>query len=150
MEIATSSLIETLKNAGMRITPQRIAICKLLAESDTHPTAYDIFTGIRSDYPSLSLATVYNTLDVLVAQGVVNVLGHAGDGKAHFDACTNPHINLACNRCHKIVDMPSENVKLMDDEITRSSGFDLMGARIMYYGICPDCQKKATELNKND
>ena len=138
----TESFTSTLKKAGMRITPQRIAICKLLAESHSHPTAADIYGEIKGQYPSLSLATVYNTLETLVAQGVVNALGQAGDGRVHFDPHTEPHINLACVICHQIVDLPSQFVAQMDDEISHLSGYDLLGARVLYYGICPECQLK--------
>lgn len=137
----TQFLISTLQNAGMRITPQRIAICKLLSETDEHPTAAAIYEKIRAQYPSLSLATVYNTLDALVELGAVNVLGHAGDDNVHYDADTSPHINLACISCHKIVDLASPLVASLDQEVSVSSGYRLLGARVMYYGLCPVCQK---------
>jgi Fur family transcriptional regulator, peroxide stress response regulator len=133
-------LTTTLKRAGMRITPQRIAICKLLSESKEHPTAAMIYEDIRQQYPSLSLATVYNTLEVLVDLGSINVLGHSGDGNVHYDADTSPHINLACISCHKIVDLASPLVANLDHEVSHSSGYKLVGARVMYYGLCPDCQ----------
>ncbi len=133
-------LTATLKQARMRITPQRIAICKLLSESDEHPTASMIYEQVRAQYPSLSLATVYNTLEALVGLGAVNVLGHAGDDHVHYDADTSPHINLACVSCHKIVDVESLQVASIDSEISRASGYKLLGARVMYYGLCPKCQ----------
>ena len=89
------TLTTALRQAGMRITPQRIAICKLLVETDTHPTAAAIYNKIRTQYPSLSLTTVYNTLDTLADLGAVHVLGHAGDDTVHYDADTTPHVNLA-------------------------------------------------------
>lgn len=135
-----NDLTYSLKKAGLRITPQRIAICKLLTESTEHPTASEIYKSIKDFYPSLSLATVYNTLDALVAQGKVNVLGDAGDGKVHFDAKIEPHINLACIKCHKITDISSSFVSQMDEEIIQSSGYNLLGSRVIYYGICPVCQ----------
>jgi Fur family transcriptional regulator, peroxide stress response regulator len=138
--INQDTLIFSLRHAGLRITPQRMAICKMLVESFTHPTASEIYEHIIVFYPSLSLATVYNTLDVLVAQGKVNVLGDAGDGKVHFDANIEPHINLACVNCHKIVDVSSSFVAQMNTEITESSGYNLLGSRVFYYGICPACQ----------
>ncbi len=137
-----TDLLETLQKSGLRVTPQRMAICRVLAESKEHPTASAIYESIKPIYPSLSLATVYNTLDVLVAHGKVNILGDAGDGKVHFDADTSPHINLACIRCHRIVDVASQYAAQMDEEITRSSGYDLLGSRVIYYGICPDCQSR--------
>jgi Fur family peroxide stress response transcriptional regulator len=139
---SVETLIQFLKQAGLRITPQRIAICKLLTETNTHPTATMLFDSIHEQFPTLSLATVYNTLDALVGLGAVNVLGPAGDGRVHFDADTEPHINLACTVCHKIVDVPSEQVASLQAEVSQSSGYELRGARIMYYGLCPDCQKR--------
>jgi len=133
-------LTQTLKTAGMRLTPQRIAICHLLTESDTHPTAAQIYETLKPTFASLSLATVYNTLETLVGLGAVNVLGHAGDDHVHYDADTEPHVNLACVSCHKIVDIPSEHVNHLDGEITSISGYKLLGARVLYYGLCPQCQ----------
>lgn len=137
-----TTLTSALKRAGMRVTPQRVAICELLAESHEHPTAAMIYEELKPRFDSLSLATVYNTLDALVGLGVVNVLGHAGDDKVHYDADTEPHVNLACISCSRIIDIPSEHVTHLDSEITAASGYKLLGARVLYYGLCPDCQKK--------
>ncbi len=60
------TLLTALKAQGKRITPQREAICRLLARSDEHPTARQIYETLKAQFPSMSLATVYNTLDVLV------------------------------------------------------------------------------------
>lgn len=139
-------LTHTLQQAGMRLTPQRMAICKLLAETEEHPTAAEIYAQVRAQFPSLSLATVYNTLDTLVSLGAVNVLGHAGDDHVHYDADMEPHVNLACVRCHKIVDIPSEHVHHLDSEITQASGYKLLGARVLYYGLCPECQFEKTAV----
>lgn len=133
----------TLKQTGMRLTPQRIAICKLLSETDSHPTAAMIYERIHDQYPSLSLMTVYNTLNVLVELGVVNALGNVGDDNVHYDGNTSPHINLACVSCHKIVDMDSTKVADLNGEVSNTSGFKILGARMLYYGLCPDCQKYA-------
>jgi Fur family transcriptional regulator, peroxide stress response regulator len=134
-------LTSTLKQAGLRMTPQRLAICKLLVETDSHPTAAMIYESIRANYPSLSLTTVYNTLDTLADLGAINVLGHAGDDTVHYDADTTPHINLACTSCHKIIDIESSQVAHINNEISAASGYKLLGARVMYYGLCPACQK---------
>lgn len=131
----------TLKQIGMRLTPQRIAICQLLSETNTHPTAAMIYELIRGQYPSLSLMTVYNTLNMLVDLGVVNALGNAGDGQVHYDGNTSPHINLACISCHKIEDINLPNITDLGSEVNYASGYKLLGARLLYYGLCPDCQK---------
>ncbi|MBT3338614.1 MAG: transcriptional repressor [Anaerolineae bacterium] len=142
MQPSTEFLTTTLKESGMRMTPQRASICKVLAESDEHPTAAMIYDELRPQFDSLSLATVYNTLDALVKVGVVNSLGKAGDGSVHYDADTEPHVNLACISCNKIVDIPSEHVHHLDEEISATSGYKLLGARVLYYGLCPECQNE--------
>jgi len=141
------TLISALKQAEMRITPQRIAICKLLSETDSHPTAAMIYEQVHAQYPSLSLATVYNTLDALVGLGTINVLGHAGDDNVHYDGDTSPHIHLACVSCHKIIDVDCIPVASIYHDISATSGFKLLGARIVYYGFCPDCQNKKISVN---
>lgn len=143
-----TTLTTALREAGMRVTPQRVAICELLTTSHEHPTAAMIFDELKPRFDSLSLATVYNTLDALVGLGVVNVLGHAGDDKVHYDADTEPHVNLACISCSRIIDIPSEHVTHLDSEITAASGYKLLGARVLYYGLCPDCQKKQEKAKK--
>jgi Fur family transcriptional regulator, peroxide stress response regulator len=144
-----NTLTSTLQQAGMRITPQRVAICELLSNSHEHPTAAMIYDDLKPRFASLSLATVYNTLDALVKLGVVNVLGHAGDDTVHYDADTEPHVNLACVSCSRIIDIESEHVTHLDAEITAASGYKLLGARVLYYGLCPDCQKKQAGTSRN-
>jgi Fur family peroxide stress response transcriptional regulator len=131
----------TLQQAGMYLTPQRLAVCKVLSESTAHLTATAIHAQVRVQYPSLSLMTVYNTLKRLVDLGAINALGDAGDDNVHYDASNSPHINLACLSCHTIVDMDSQTVIELDREISSTSGFKVLGTRIVYYGLCPDCQK---------
>ena len=131
----------SLRQAGMRLTPQRVAICKLLSQSHAHPTAARIYQQVRAEYPSLSHMTVYNTLNALVELGLVNALGGAGDDNIHYDGNTSPHINLACVSCHSITDFESPRAASLERDVYSQSGFQVLGARILYYGLCPDCQR---------
>lgn len=140
-----TDLIYLLRQAGLRLTPQRIAVCQYLSETQTHPTAQQIYAQLKPEHPSLSLATIYNTLEALVELGAINALGSAGDDAVHYDADIEPHVNLACVSCHKIIDLPSEHVHTLDQEIANVSGYDLLGARVMYYGMCPECQQGQAE-----
>jgi Fur family peroxide stress response transcriptional regulator len=139
-EKTSSSLIQDLQRSGMRITPQRIAICELLAGITEHPTAQQIYETLRPRFPSLSLATVYNTLQTLVSLGSINELGRVGGDAAHYDPDTDPHINLMCVSCRRIVDLSSEHIRQVETEVENSSGYRLLGARVLYYGLCPQCQ----------
>ncbi len=140
--IRHTRLTQALKAAGLRLTPQRQAICELLSASKEHPSAQQIYTALKPRFPSLSLATVYNTLDALVSLGVINALGPAGDSAVHYDADTDPHVNLACIRCHRIIDLESEHVAALETEVSQTSGYRLLGASVTYYGLCPECQKE--------
>ena len=135
----TNTLLDVLKQAHLRITPQRVAICDLLASSKEHPTAQQIYEMLKPEFTSLSLATVYNTLEQLVKAGAINALGSAGDDAVHYDADTDPHVNLACVRCNRVIDLPSKHIQQVEDEV-QHSGYHVLGARVMYYGLCPECQ----------
>lgn len=148
MNSISETLINNLQATGMRLTPQRLAICELLADNRDHPTATQIYKELKVKYPSLSLATVYNTLDLLVNIGCINALGNAWDDNLHYDANTEPHINLLCISCHAIEDLPSSHVNHLVNEIVQSTGFQIFGARIAYYGLCAACQNNQAE-NKN-
>ncbi len=145
------SMLNSLKQAGYRLTPQRKAICRLLTESEDHPSAQMLFDQLRKEYDTLSLATVYNTLEALSDLGAVTVLGEIGSSDSvRYDANTLPHVNLACVHCHRIIDIHSSYVQRLDQEIENNSGFSLLGARMVYYGICPDCQAaKADREHQN-
>lgn len=145
----TSVLTNALKNAGLRLTLQRIAICEFLAGTDEHPTAQAIHEALKPGYPTLSLATVYNTLETLVELGVINSLGSAGDDAVHYDADTSPHVNLACTSCHRVIDLPSSHVQALKNEIAQNSGYQIQGARVLYYGLCPDCQNRRAEAGQD-
>ena len=141
------NLIDTLKTAGLRITPQRRRICAYLVTHDTHPTAAMIYDDLKVEMPSLSLMTVYNTLNTLADLGAIHVIGHAGDDTVHYDADIAPHVNVICVNCHKIVDIPSEHLTDIRQEIDEQSGYQLIGARMSFYGLCPECQAEVKKAS---
>lgn len=138
-------LIDTLKQAGMRITPQRRLICDYLSETDAHPTAARVYETLKAEMPSLSLMTVYNTLNTLAELGAIQVVGQAGDDTVHYDPDLEPHVNVICISCQKIIDVPSPQIAAMRQEVDSESGFKILGARMSFYGLCPDCLAKRNQ-----
>lgn len=136
----SEQVVERLKAAGLRLTPQRVAIYRALVGTDSHPTARQLYDQLRPELPSLSQATVYNTLQALVEEGLVHEIGDAGDGAVHYDADLAPHVNLICTRCHRIDDFHADLLAQADDLVAAESGYQLQGARLVYYGLCPACQ----------
>ncbi len=63
----------------------------------------------------------------------------------HYDADTSPHINLACIKCHRIIDLPSEHIQALQDEVARNSQYRILGGRVLYYGLCPECQRETVD-----
>jgi Fur family peroxide stress response transcriptional regulator len=135
-------LAEGLRRTGHRLTPQRLAICRALVEIESHPSAAEIFERLHPAYPMMSLGTVYKTLRTLVEMGLIQEIGDAGDGAEHYDVNLQPHVNLVCTRCHAVRDMDSAAIEQVAIEVERNSGFTIRGARIVYYGICPDCANR--------
>ncbi|POR03606.1 Fe2+/Zn2+ uptake regulation protein [Alkalispirochaeta sphaeroplastigenens] len=132
-------LLQGLRTAGYRLTPQRTAVCGVLARRDDHPTAQAIFEELKPDFTSLSLTTVYQTLDALVKTGAITSLGSAGDDAIHFEVNTAPHINLACLTCHRICDLESRVVHKLEEEVQASVGSRVLSGRVVYYSECLEC-----------
>src|SRR4051794_15281429 len=105
------ALRTALEAAGWRCTRQRMAVYGHLtraAESHSHPTAEDVYQGVRRAIPSISLATVYKALEALVASGLVTRLpAGEGDGSARYDARAESHYHLRCLKTGAVQDLPT-------------------------------------------
>jgi Fur family peroxide stress response transcriptional regulator len=134
---------QILQSGGFRLTPQRLAICRFLEVTEGHPTAQMIYTLLKPDFPSLSLTTVYNTLEILAGAGAIHALGSRGDEPVHFELSNQPHINLKCVHCGKIMDFFSPLVSALEEDVHQKTGFALFEAGILHYGICPDCRNQS-------
>lgn len=135
-------LSQSLKHAKYRMTPQRIAICKILAESPDHPSAQMVYDMLKPKYPSLSLTTVYNTLETLVGLGVISPRHGSGDAPTRYDANTTPHAHLQCIRCNKLRDFDSQHVTDLNKDVSARAGYHIIGSYLLYYGLCESCQEK--------
>ena len=132
--------IEDLKEANVRITPQRYAILEYLIDHRTHPTADEIFRALEDRFPNMSVATIYNNLRKFVEIGLVQEMSY-GDAASRFDFGSQKHYHAICTDCGKIVDFfyPGlEDVEMASSELT---GFQINEHRLEVYGLCPTCQK---------
>jgi Fur family peroxide stress response transcriptional regulator len=128
---------QRLRDQGYRLTPQRMAILKAVASNDSHPTAEEIYRRVAADFPMISLATVYKTLNVLEELGEVIVLQI--DGRAHYERDVIPHPHLICVECGSIVDLPPETQAEMSEEALAGTGFHALRCSVKIYGLCPRC-----------
>lgn len=133
--------MEKYKQIGFKLTPQRLAILDYLDGNTDHPSADEIYSDVSKRFPTMSFATVYNTLEALRGKGRILELTIDPD-KKRFDPNTLPHNHLICLRCRQIVDIDAPfNLKLPE---RYSKGFEITGSQIEFYGICPVCRKDGT------
>jgi len=136
-------LRRALRDNGHRYTDQRAAVFRLVARSRVHPTAEDVFLGVRAEVPGISLATVYKSLEMLVSCGLAKKLTPP-NGSARFCGRTEPHHHARCLACGGLSDVPGE---LGNSEIAglrlQASGFHLVGYELELTGYCSDCAPAA-------
>jgi Fe2+ or Zn2+ uptake regulation protein len=142
--VRADAMLRDLKRAGLKMTPQRIAIVKLFAADESHPTAQDLFERLRPDFPSMSFATVYNTLDALANAGLSGIL-RLGTA-ARFDPNTLAHHHAVCDRCGAVVDVPagtlSPNAATLKKLGRTAPGFSVRAVLRVYRGLCAACGKR--------
>jgi Fur family transcriptional regulator, peroxide stress response regulator len=132
---------QTLKEMGLKITPQRQAILQLLNGNTTHPSADSVYREILRRYPAISFATVYNTLSRLAATGNIQELD-IDPNKKRFDPCTAPHYHLYCRMCGSVFDLLSDVPSLPDITQLRArtvDGHRVDAVQLNIKGICRDC-----------
>ena len=133
--------LDTLKETGVRITPQRHAILDHLVSSKSHPTADDIYKALEGKFPNMSVATVYNNLRVFREAGLVKELTY-GDASSRFDYVTTDHYHMICEECDNIVDFHYPGLDEVEELAAHVTGFKVSHHRMEIYGVCPECQKK--------
>ena len=137
-----NQMVEKLRERDYRITPQRLAVLKILATSNGHPSVEQVYEQVKIDFPTTSLATVYKTVSLIKKIGEVLELGFS-DGSNRYDGNNPyPHPHLVCTRCKKIIDPDLSSLHHMTEELEQETGFRIVHHRLDFFGICPDCQKK--------
>ncbi|WP_407681757.1 peroxide-responsive transcriptional repressor PerR [Pseudalkalibacillus salsuginis] len=139
-ESRLQTAVDTLKDAGVRITPQRHAILEYLIQTMSHPTADEIYKALEDKFPNMSVATVYNNLRVFKGAGLVKELTY-GDSSSRFDCVTTDHYHIICEDCGKIVDFSYPGLDEVEDVAKHVTGFKVVNHRMEVYGTCPECQK---------
>ncbi len=133
-------LISRYRTKGLKLTAPRLSILKFLEGNTSHPSAGDIHREIKKEHPTVSFATVYNTLEVLRDRGEVLEL-NIDTERRHYDPNTTNHHHLMCIRCHKIDDIFEDypNIRVPRDIEKRVK---VIGMNVNFYGVCDKCQGK--------
>jgi Fur family peroxide stress response transcriptional regulator len=131
------------RNIGFKLTPQRLAILDYLEGNKEHPSAEEIFRAVSDKYPTMSFATVYNTLAALSRKGNIQELS-IDPYKRRYDPNTSMHNHLICVSCKKIVDVHHDYNIVVPEDL--KNGFEINGNHIEFYGVCPECRKQKSNL----
>jgi Fe2+ or Zn2+ uptake regulation protein len=126
---------------GRNLTPQREAVFQVIQEREDHPTASEIFEAARRRLPTISYATVYNSLRYLKETGLVQEISF-GDSASRYDGITERHDHAICNGCGKLVDFDLPDTDRLMQAAARKSRFQAESVHLTLRGLCPDCQGK--------
>ena len=130
-------MIARCRESGMNVTPQRIAVYRALLASPEHPTPEMLFTAVSSAMPTMSLATVYKSLEALQTLGLVREVPVVSDSR-RYDANLEAHHHLVCESCGSVSDYYSDSI-LAKMPRRKISGFSPRSVTVNITGTCARC-----------
>jgi len=133
-------VVKRFRETGLKITPQRLSIFKLLGSNHNHPSAEDIYREILKIHPSISFTTVYKTLQTLRDMGEIQELNICPE-RAHYDPNITEHAHAFCRSCKQIGDLentldPPPMIKFPDGP----DGFEIHNVQVHAVGLCGECR----------
>lgn len=134
--------MERLKDRypGFRMTKQKKIVLEEVRKVSSHPTAYDVYKMARKRLPKISMGTVYRNLEVLSKFGLIQKI-EMGNAQTRFDANTKKHYHVRCIHCGRVDDVPVETTSAVEDTVSKTSNYEILGHSMEFYGLCPDCKK---------
>lgn len=138
--IDPKSLAARIRGAGLKATPQRLAIYGALMKTAEHPTIEAIHQDVLAALPALPLGTVYKTIESLEEAGLVVEVFLPGNAR-RYDANISPHHHLVCTSCHRVVDFRDDALDTLRPRV-RWNGFRPSHVKVQVHGICSSCQHK--------
>lgn len=139
--VAFSRIVDTvssqLRKAGYRVTPQRLAVYRVIHESYSHPNVEEIHGALTGEFPAISMTTVYKAVHALVEVGLVRRL-HRGSAAASYDAATSAHAHFLCIVCKRIVDVPLGQEPVSMEGLER---LEVIGLNVEVFGFCAECRR---------
>ena len=134
-------IAQILREKGLKVTPQRIAVYNMLMNTYEHPNAEMIYKTLEPTNPTMSLATVYKTLDFFKQLGLVQEL-NVGEPSSRYDAVVQCHPHTVCKVCGKVEDLHMEQLTEVAKKLVPELDFDVEMEQLILYGTCGACRKK--------
>lgn len=150
MDRKIQGLYERLQEKDYKITPQRRVVLKAFMENpEAHMSADDVYNLVKRDHPEIGLATIYRTLDLLAAVGILQKLDF-GDGRSRYeltgDVEEHHHHHLICVRCGKVIGVEDDLLESLEALISRKNGFRVLDHDLKFYGHCRDCAETCSGI----
>lgn len=135
---------QVLKASGYKLTPQRLAIIKVVKESKgDHLTTEEIYDIVRQDNPEMGLATVYRTLQLLEDLDLISSL-NLEDGCTRYEINENDgkhmHHHLICTNCNAVIEVEGDLLDALEEKIEREYEFKITDHKVKFYGLCRQCK----------
>ena len=137
-------LIESLRQKGFRITPQREWIIDAIAHSEHHISADQILERVQKHTTVINLATVYRTLELLTAQGLVSRLDLGGGTVVYATTHHGPHIHLVCRLCGGVIEANQQLITSLGQQLAEHYRFQADLLHVSILGVCADCRPVVT------
>ncbi len=137
--LKSTDLIEVLRELGIKTSAQRVAILRYLIDNDSHPSADMIYQDLAPSTPGLSKTTVYNSLKLFAARGLVSELTIDGR-EQRYDLADPTHGHFRCTTCGNVFDIPVHPEPRFQKFVP--SGYQADSYHLYVTGTCPDCVRK--------
>lgn len=134
-------LVESIRQQGYRMTPQREMILEVIHRGDGHLTADEIYQKVHAKSPAVNLATIYRTLELLKALRLVTAID-TGEGCVYYElAGEQPHYHLVCQECGYRLELDCDILEPLERELSKRYGFQVSLDHLALFGLCQKCQK---------
>ena len=134
-----TSTADRLRQAGERVTRQRLRVAGALDVAGRQLTAQELWERLRRQDPTIGRATVFRTLEALVAAGVARRLEQDGHVYAYVACRPEHHHHLSCHRCGRVEEIGEGVIQPVTDRVRADIGFRIDDARVDFYGLCASC-----------
>ena len=137
-----TSTADRLAAAGERVTRQRLLVADALGAVGRQVSAQDLYERLRRRDPRIGRATVFRTLEALVAAGVARRLEQDGHVYGYVACRPEHHHHLACDRCGRVEDIDEAYIRPVAERVAANLGFRIDDARVDFYGLCESCARR--------
>lgn len=133
------NITSIFKEKKLKLTPQRLAVYKYLISTKEHPSAEVIYKSLQTDYPTMSLATVYKAVKTLAEVGLVQEI-NIGEGNFRYDGNSCEHGHIQCLTCSRVDDLEEISFSNLNQVAEDKSGYKILSNKVFFYGVCKQCQ----------